>query len=115
MPVFNCPIATCDYATDDISEALAATLLQIHGTTHAPAPAAPLAATPANHRAPKFSTRWEMFKRGIHLSPEELVNHLFQCCDEALGNAVLKCSRQTLLLLSRGMKPLSSGLSNNLR
>ena len=33
-----------------------------------------------------------MFKRSNNLSPEEVVEQLFHCCDEHLGDAILRCN-----------------------
>ena len=37
-----------------------------------------------------FKIRWDMFTRGTDLIEDEKVQHLFQCCDESLGDAILK-------------------------
>ena len=37
-----------------------------------------------------WHTRWGMFKRGTVLSEDEKVQQLFQCCDESLGDAILR-------------------------
>ena len=116
MPVWECPINGCDYKTPDTeTENGAIALMNIHGTTHVVTPA-PVAATPPPARdherddklpsldRPKisqgsseetwinFKTRWDMFKLGERLSVRSTLKHLFQCCDESLGNAVLKAS-----------------------
>ena len=47
MPIINCPYPDCTYATGDITEALAITMLTIHATGVHPANAA----TPNNQQA----------------------------------------------------------------
>ena len=106
MPIIQCPIQGCTYATEDVDPAVAAALLVLHNNEHALASTAG-AAAPTRQRAPKierpkisrgsseeawntFSTRWSLFKRGTHLSPPETVQHLFQCCDDDLGDSILK-------------------------
>ena len=106
MPVIQCPIANCLYTTDDVDAAIAAALLVIHNNVHVSAPTT-AATTPMRQRAPKierpkiscgsseetwnaFTMRWSMFKRGTELSATETVQHLFQCCDDDLGDAILK-------------------------
>ena len=101
MPSIPCSFTGCTYATGDVGEALAVELIKIHGRSHAE--------VPAKQRAPKiegpkiscgssmetwntFSTRWTMFKRGTNLTPDEVVHQLFQCCDEHLGDVILRCN-----------------------
>ena len=103
MPAIQCPVATCNYSTGDVEPATAAALLILHNHDHTAAPVA----TNNKQRAPKlerpritrgsseeawdaFTTRWIMFKRGTTLTADEKVQHLFQCCEEELGDAILK-------------------------
>ena len=105
MPVIRCPIADCEYATDDVEPAIAAALLVIHNNVHVST--TPAATTNNQQRAPKierprissgsseetwnsFTTRWSMFIRGTTLTVDERVQHLFQCCDEELRDAILR-------------------------
>ena len=105
MPVLTCPRCNREFGDVDTSEAVALAYLKIHAGEH-DAPVA-AAAVPAPRNVPRFErpkislrsseetwigfkTRWDMFKRGTTLSAEETAKHLFQCCDESLGNAVLK-------------------------
>ena len=105
MPVIRCPIAECPYRTEDVDVAIAAALLVIHNNVHISAPPNVQAAT--RQRAPKierprisagsseetwntFITRWTMFKRSTRLAGAESVEHLFHCCEEELGDAILK-------------------------
>ena len=105
MPSIKCPIAECPYSTEDVDAAVAAALLVIHNNVHVSAPRNAEAAT--RQRAPKierprisagsseetwniFNTRWSMFKRSTGLAGAESVQHLFHCCDEDLGDAILK-------------------------
>ena len=105
MPSFHCPIDGCTYVTDDVDVAIAAVFLTIHNNTHVvaagPAPAISRQRAPPVDR-PKvskgsnevtwnaFTTRWSLFKRGTQLTEEEQVQHLFLCCDEDLGDDILK-------------------------
>ena len=105
MPVIQCPIAECTYRTEDVEVAIAAALLVIHNNVHIAAP--PNVQAAIRQRAPKierprisagsseetwntFNTRWAMFKRGTELAGAECVQHLFHCCEEDLGDAILK-------------------------
>ena len=105
MPSICCPIAECAYRTEDVEPALAAVLLTVHNNVHLSAPQQSGAA--ARNRAPKidrpkisagsseetwstFNARWAMFKRSTGLVGAESVQQLFHCCDEDLGDAILK-------------------------
>ena len=105
MPVIQCPIAECTYSTQDVDAAVAAALLVIHNNVHISAPNNATAAT--RQRAPKierprissgtseeswntFKTRWAMFKRNTGITGADAVQHLFHCCEEDLGDALLK-------------------------
>ena len=52
MPVIRCPIADCEYATDDVEPAIAAALLVIHNNVHVST--TPAATTNNQQRAPKI-------------------------------------------------------------
>ena len=105
MPSIKCPIATCTYSTEDVDAAVAAVLLTIHNNEHIAAPRNSDAAV--RQRAPKidrpkisagsseetwntFITRWAMFKRSTGMAGAETVQQLFHCCDEDLGDSILK-------------------------
>ena len=110
MPVVDCSFPGCTYQTGDVGEGLATELIKIHGRSHNTATTTNQPEEgPAKQRAPKitrpkiscgsseetwntFSTRWTMFKRGTSLNPDEVVHQLFQCCDEHLGDAILRCN-----------------------
>ena len=104
MPSIACPIADCEYATGDVDPVIAAAaLLTVHNNIHIGA-AAP---HHAKQKAPKlsrpsissesteetwnaFKARWDLFKRGTQLTPQEVTQQLFQCCDNILGNNLLR-------------------------
>ncbi|XP_066936345.1 uncharacterized protein [Clytia hemisphaerica] len=111
MPVIQCPINGCDYQTDDVDPAIAAALLTVHNNVHVNAPAQTRAAP---SKAPKiqrpsvsrssteetwnsFLARWRLFKRGTALQPNEACQQLFECCDEELGDDILKNSNTDLV------------------
>jgi len=104
MPSHACPIVDCDYSTGDVDPAVAAALLIVHNNTHVGA-AAPQHT--AKQKAPKlsrpsissesseetwnaFKARWTLFKRGTQLTPHDVTQQLFQCCDETFGNNLLR-------------------------
>ena len=106
MPAVSCPTPDCMFVTDDVDASIAAVLLTIHNNMHT-TPTAGASPGEGRQRAPKidrptiakssteenwnsFLARWEMFKRGTRLMPGEIVQHLFQCCEEELGNDILQ-------------------------
>ena len=108
MPIFNCPMDGCSFKTDDVDASVAAVMLTIHNNVHmtsSPTPGTSNVVT--RQRAPKierpristgsseetwstFETRWTMFKRSTALTGAESVEQLFHCCDEDLGDSILK-------------------------
>ncbi len=108
MPVFQCPyFDTCGFETADVDTAIAVAYLNIHNNqVHANNNNN---VRPVRRQAPKidrpkisrgsseetwnsFSKRWTLFKRGIELTAAETVQQLFECCDNDLGDAILKSS-----------------------
>ena len=104
MPIRRCPFQNCTFATEDVSDALAAEYFAIHRTEHAVTAVTP---APLKQKPPKidrpridtgsseevwntFNTRWTMFKRGTTFTEGETVQQLFQCCSEDLGDAIIK-------------------------
>ena len=108
----TCSHPGCDYDTGEIADVnLLIEVLKIHALSHThatppPTPASTNAGT-ARQKAPKierpkiscgsseetwnaFTARWTMFKRGTELTADEIVQQLFQCCDEHLGNSILR-------------------------
>ena len=84
MPVINCPIADCDYSTDDVEASVAAALLTIHNNVHsnnlstaAPKQKPPKIQRPTISRGASeeiwntFYARWRIFKRGTALTNAE--------------------------------------------
>ena len=106
MPVRRCPYPDCTYSTEDVSDALASTSLDIHALgTHQRAPQPPPATVPASvptqSRVEKvkrpsittggtgedwkyFLARWEEYKAATGVTGRELVLQLLECCDEEL-------------------------------
>lgn len=104
MPVINCPYPSCTYATGDVTDELALTLLQIHNAgSHAPAAAAaaPVLAPTAGIRVQKvnrptvclagtseewnyFLTRWDDYVEATQVRGKERIIQLLECCEEDL-------------------------------
>ena len=104
MPSINCPIDNCPYSTGEVDPAVAAALLTVHNNVHIGVAAQP---TAAKQKAPKlarptisagsneetwnaFQARWNLFKNGTQLTPNETTQQLFQCCDDTLGNDLIR-------------------------
>ena len=110
MVVIACTIPTCDFKTDDVSEALAIALLANHGLSHQytlPHTTGPL--LPPVPRGPKlerpkvnigvsteewnlFTRRWEVFRTGSGIDDESAPSQLFQCAENELGDSLLKAN-----------------------
>ena len=100
MPEYDCPIVGCTFRTADVASAVAANLLLIHNNEHTSHGA--LKQKPPKIDRPQiakgcseevwraFDTRWKLFKDGTQLTPQEANRQLFQCCEEDLGNDLLR-------------------------
>ena len=101
MPSYQCPLPSCDYATDDVPNGIAIQMLTIHATTHAPAAGASTGQTSTSTRLEKvrrptvsasgagedwnyFIARWSEYKDATRNKDRELVLQLLECCDEEL-------------------------------
>jgi hypothetical protein len=97
----------CEFKTDDVEGSVAAVMLTIHNNVHIAKPTPGTSDVAARHRAPKierpkistgsseetwntFVKLWTMFQRSTGLTGAESVEQLFHCCDEDLGDSILK-------------------------
>ena len=106
----TCSVPNCDFQTDDVSEALAITLLANHGLAHQSTPptvtaseSAPVPHGPKLDR-PKvdigitteqwnvFVRRWEVFRTGSGIDDTSAPSQLFQCAGPDLGDSLLKAN-----------------------
>ena len=111
MVVITCTIPTCDFKTDDVSEALAIALLANHGLAHqctlpinTPGPSLPPVPCGPKLERPKvnigvsteewnvFTRRWEVFRTGSGIDDESAPSQLFQCAENELGDSLLKAN-----------------------
>ena len=104
MPSIDCPIAGCGYSTENVDPAIAAALLTVNNNDHtgAASPAVPTKQKVPNLARPSISSgsseetwnafraRWNLFKAGTQLTAADTTQQFFQCCDEALGNDLLR-------------------------
>ena len=100
MPVIACPYPDCTYCTDDISEALASTMLTIHASgVHAPGAATTIHKANAKVETVRrptissagtsedwsyFLSRWSDYATATKIAGVERTIQLLECCDEEL-------------------------------
>ena len=101
MPVVKCPMESCAYQTDDVSEALAVTLLSIHSNVHITAQTSNQSVQSATSKLEQvkrpsircggtsedwtyFLARWGEYTRATKVAGEDLVIQLLECCEEEL-------------------------------
>ena len=106
MPVINCPIAECTYATPDVEAVLAAALITTHATIHK-------AVTPNVAKVEKvkrptissagtsedwsyFMSRWDDYVEATKVSGKDKVVQLLECCDEQLRKDLTRTAGGTL-------------------
>ena len=127
MPIYDCPFPSCGYQTADVSDALAATLLQIHASgTHVSSSVIPstTAAKVDKIRRPTvsiagtsedwsyFLTRWEDYKDATKITGKDIAVQLLECCDDDLrkdltrsvGGSLTSLPEQDIL---KAIKPLA--------
>ncbi|XP_048585059.1 uncharacterized protein LOC125567965 [Nematostella vectensis] len=110
MVIVRCSVPNCEFATDDVSEALAITLLTNHGLAHQITPPPVARPTPAPApRGPKlerpkvdigastegwnvFTRRWQVFRTGSGIDDDSAPSQLFQCAGTKLGDSLLKAN-----------------------
>ena len=99
----NCQFTQCDYVAEHPSEAVAIAMLTSHNNVHQQG----TAQNPTKQRVPKidrpelkqdvndeewqsFEAEWRRFKRCTAMSPDEVADQLFQCCESSLSKLLLK-------------------------
>ena len=108
MVVIACTIPTCDFTTNDISEALAIALLANHSLAHqktlpiTTGPSLPPVPRGSKLERPKvnigvsteewnvFTRCWEVFRTGSGIDDASAPSQLFQCAENELGDSLLK-------------------------
>ena len=111
MPNIQCPVQECDWTSGELETALVIQMLDLHTrSSHANLAVQQQqqpTALPNKQRAPKinppkisegsteetwnsFKTRWDMFTRSTVLTAAEKVQQLFHCCEDSLGDSILK-------------------------
>ena len=105
MPVVACPVSNCNYKTEDVEVSLAVALLNLHNNEHlmrATDQQSENKQKPPKMERPRigkesseetwnmFLTRWRLFTRATKMTAEETVQQLFACCEEDLGDDILR-------------------------
>ena len=108
MPIVNCPVDGCPYATPDVDAVLAAALITAHATTHRPATSDPPAARVEKVKRPTvssagtsedwsyFKSRWGDYVKATRVSGADKVVQLLECCDEQLRKDLTRTAGGTL-------------------
>ena len=105
MPVVQCPITGCEYATDDLDAVIVAALITAHSAEHARA--APAASTDKIKRPTisaggtssdwaYFETRWYEYVKATRLSGADTSVQLLECCDEALRKDLTRSAGKSM-------------------
>jgi len=102
MPVIACPIDGCAYTIEDVEAAVATALLTVHKNVHVSAPSPAVKQNALTIQRPSisrgsteemwnsFCARWNIFRQGTALNRTEVCQPLFSCCDDELGNDLLR-------------------------
>ena len=92
MPAVGCPIAGCDYTTEDLDPAIVAALITAHSAIHAPGHAAKvekvkrptIVAAGSSEEWAYFESRWSEYVDATKVTGRDKVVQLLECCDEPL-------------------------------
>ena len=99
-----CQFSGCDYVANHASEAVAIVMYSSHTASHQQSSSS---ASATKQRMPKidrpelkqdttdedwatFEAEWKRFKRCTHITPDEVADQLFQCCERSLGRLLIK-------------------------
>ena len=123
MVVVECSVPSCDFKSEDVSEALAIALLTNHGLAHSTVTQGPSPPSGPRLERPKvdvgisteewnvFTRRWEVFRTDSQIDAASAPSQLFQCAEKELGDSILKAdpnaTNGTLETLLTSMKALA--------
>lgn len=106
-PPVKCPFPDCEYQTaGGVAEQIASALLNIHALVHNPQSGTSSSST-TKVKAPRmdrplislestaedwliFVRKWDLFKKNAAIGVAEATNHLWQCCEGPLADALFK-------------------------
>ena len=106
MVIVSCSVPSCEFRSDDVSEALAIAVLTNHGlahqsrseTAHTPVRQAPRLERPrvdvgvTTEEWNVFVRRWDVFRTGSGIDDASAPSQLFQCASTELGDSMLKAN-----------------------
>ena len=109
MPIVDCPIPGCEYATPDVDPIIVAALITAHATTHAtpstsgPAarvdkvkrPTISLAGTTEDWKY--FLSRWDDYVAATRIIGKDRILQLLECCDETLRKDLTRSTVGSLI------------------
>ena len=92
MPVVECPIPGCGYATPDFDALIVVALLNTHIAIHTSGQAAKvekvkrptIAAAGSSEEWAYFESRWSDYVEATRITGKDRVVQLLECCDEPL-------------------------------
>ena len=108
MPVIDCPITDCEYATPDVDPIVAAALITTHATIHnaTASPAAiakvekvkrpTISSAGTSEDWTYFLSRWTDYVEATKVSGKDKVIQLLECCDEHLRKDLTRTAGGTL-------------------
>ena len=108
MPVIDCPITDCEYATPDVDPIVAAALITTHATIHnaTASPAAiakvekvkrpTISSAGTSEDWTYFLSRWTDYVEATKVSGKDKVIQLLECCDEHLRKDLARTAGGTL-------------------
>ena len=134
MPVHDSPFTACTFATNDVTDALAAVLLSVHASgAHIllAATAAPTLAKVEKVRRPTvsaagsnedwsyFLSRWADYKAATKVTGKDCVIQLLECCDEELRKDLTRSAGGTLtdkteIVVTEAIKTLAARKENTM-
>ena len=108
MPVIQCPIEGCSYATPDVDSIVVAALLTTHSMTHNTSnfnahtakvekvkrPTVSSAGT--NEDWTYFESRWNDYKEATKVTGKDLIIQLLECCDDQLRKDLARSTTGSL-------------------
>lgn len=107
MPAVKCPVADCEYKTDDVDPAIVVQLLQIHSAaTHTQPQVTPakvekvkrptLSSGGSSEEWTYFMTRWKDYVTATKVTGQEQVVQLLECCDDGLRRDLTRSAGASL-------------------
>ncbi len=106
----KCPVVECEYECESDEAVIAASLLNIHATTHTQHQAASntsigkveklkrptISSAGTSEQWEYFLTRWDEYRNGTHLQGTDAVIQLLECCDETLRKDLTNAAGKSL-------------------